>query len=34
MGSCRAEVNEKPASPGGTGEPQKVPEQERCTVSM
>lgn len=27
MGNCRTEVDEKPVSPGGTGEPQKVPEQ-------
>lgn len=27
MDNYRAEVNEKPAPPGGTREPQKVPEQ-------
>ena len=32
MSNCRAEVDEKPVSSGGTGEPQKVPEQGRCLL--
>lgn len=34
MGNCRAEVNEKTAFPGGTGDPWKVPEKGRtCSES-
>lgn len=34
VGNCRAEVNEKTAFPGGTGDPWKVPEKGRtCSES-